>query len=327
MSADTRSPEQAPVEVGFVTSRACLEHAPGPGPPECPARLASILTRLDADGLLDGLACAEAPLVPTEELASVHTSEYVEHVRTTVASGASFVDSVDANVGRASFDAARRATGGMLHAVERVVEGSWRRAFVAVRPPGHHAEESLAMGFCLFNTVAVAARRAQALGAGRVAIVDWDVHHGNGTQHLFEHDPTVLYASLHQLPHYPGTGARTERGRGDGEGATLNCPQAPGSGDREWLGAFEGEVLPAVEAFDPDIVLVSAGFDAHARDPLSATRVSTSAFRTMTAGLAEVAEQRAGGRLVSVLEGGYDLAALAESAAAHLATLRSTPRR
>jgi acetoin utilization deacetylase AcuC-like enzyme len=202
------------------------------------------------------------------------------------------------------------------------MDGTWANAFVACRPPGHHAEFERAMGFCLFNNVAVAAahlRRAR--GVERVAIVDWDVHHGNGTQHAFESDPTVFYASLHQWPWYPGTGAADERGVGAGEGATLNCPMSAWTGDREWLRAVETQVLPALERFDPGFVLVSAGFDAHEQDPLSHTRVTTDGFRRMTDLVNALAASRCGGRVVSLLEGGYDLDSLADSVEAHVGGL------
>jgi acetoin utilization deacetylase AcuC-like enzyme len=192
---------------------------------------------------------------------------------------------------------------------------------VAVRPPGHHAERAAAMGFCAFNNVALAAAHLLERGLERVAIVDWDVHHGNGTQHLFEADPRVFFASLHQWPLYPGTGRASERGVGAGEGATLNLPQPPGAGDREWLGAFEGALLPALERFDPQFVLVSAGYDAHRDDPLADQRLSEDAYARMARGLLDLARARCGGRLVAVLEGGYDLRALASSVEATVGEL------
>lgn len=307
--------------VGLVTSPACAAHDTGPGHPERAARLEALLGRLEADGLRSQLAEHEAQPAPAAALTAVHPAGYVEHVEATIASGARFVDSSDVNVSPASHAAALAAAGGALDATERVLDGRWSSAFVATRPPGHHAEETFAMGFCLFNNAVVAARAAQRAGLERVAIIDWDVHHGNGTQHLTERDPSVLYASLHQSPHYPGTGERAERGVADGEGTVLNRPQAPGTGDLEWLRDFEDDVLPAVEAFRPDLVVVSAGFDAHHLDPLSDTRVSTEAYARMTAGLLEVARRTCSGRLVSLLEGGYSLDGLAASASAHVGAL------
>jgi acetoin utilization deacetylase AcuC-like enzyme len=311
-------------QTGLVTSPGCHLHEPGAGHPERPARLAAIERRLAAVGLMSELDTAEAAPAPRATLELSHPGEYVEHVEREVKGGASFVDSADANVGLASYDAALLAAGGALLAVDRVAAGTWKNAFVAVRPPGHHAEESRAMGFCLFNNVAVAARHIQRThGLKKVAILDWDVHHGNGTQHLFERDPDVFYASLHQYPHYPGTGAASERGLGDGEGSVLNCPMAPGTGDYEWLDAFETTVLPALDAFGPEFLLLSAGFDAHARDPLSATLVTEDAYERMTEQVLALAAETCGGRVVSVLEGGYDLEGLALSAEAHVRALSS----
>ncbi|MFI5404079.1 MAG: histone deacetylase, partial [Planctomycetota bacterium] len=256
----------------------------------------------------------------------VHDADYVRGVEAAIARGARVLDEGDTRVSADSYRAALAAAGGAVRAVEGVIDGTWRNAFVAVRPPGHHAERGTAMGFCLFNSAAVAAAHARAaLGLERVAILDWDVHHGNGTQHLFEEDGQVFFASLHQWPLYPGTGLARERGRGAGVGATLNCPQEPGSGDREWLGAFEGTVLPAVEAFRPELVIVSAGFDAHERDPLAQTRLSTAAFRTMTESVLEVARKCCRGRVVTLLEGGYDLEALADCVEAHVGALAAAP--
>lgn len=308
---------------GLVTSPLSGLHQPGRGHPERAERLTAIAERLAASGLLSELSTAEAAPAPMPALLRIHPEAYLSHVEACVASGADHVDSTDANVCRDSYRAARGAAGGALLAVDRVLAGEWDNAFVAVRPPGHHAEESFAMGFCLLNSAAIAVRHAQAVyGLERVAVVDWDVHHGNGTQHLFEADGSVLYASLHQYPHYPGTGAASERGRGAGEGATLNCPQPAGSGDAEWLADFDEQILPRLETFEPELVILSAGFDAHALDPLSDTQLTEEAYRVMTRGILDLARDHCGGRVVSLLEGGYSLDGLARSVEAHVGELR-----
>ena len=306
---------------GIVTHAACLEHFAGPGHPERPERLAAILDALRASQELHDTAWIDAPRAAVEAIAAVHDRGLFDSVRTACEHGRTLLDDGDTYVCSESLEAALRAAGAAIAACERVLSGEWSNAFVAVRPPGHHAEESSAMGFCLFNNVAIAARWLRAQGVARVAIVDWDVHHGNGTQHVFERDASVFYASLHQYPHYPGSGAASERGLGAGHGATLNCPLPSGSGDREWIGALETQVVRGLEQFKPEFVLISAGFDAHASDPLSGTRVSTPAFGTMTVALKDLARRQAQGRIVSVLEGGYDLAALAASARAHVEEL------
>ncbi|MBK7877134.1 MAG: histone deacetylase [Planctomycetes bacterium] len=308
---------------GFVTSAHSARHDTGPGHPERAERVAAIEREFEQSGLARELERAEAPPAPRAALERVHDPAYVRAAEEAIARGARVLDEGDTRASAGSWDAALASAGGALLAVERVLDGAWEHAFVATRPPGHHAERSEAMGFCLFNNVAIAAAELRRRGVARVAIVDWDVHHGNGTQHLFERDPTVFYASLHQWPLYPGTGLAHERGLGDGEGATLNCPLPPRAGDVEWLAAFDDEVLPALDAFRPEFVLVSAGFDAHREDPLSQTLLTEDAYRHMTHGLADVARRHARGRLVSVLEGGYDLGALARSARAHVEELRA----
>jgi len=311
---------KAPV-TGLVADPVCALHDTGSGHPERAARLAAVLERLEASGLAAELERVRAPEATRAMLERVHEAGYPADVAARIDAGARALDG-DTTVSRDSYRAALAAAGGAAHAVERVLEGAWSNAFCALRPPGHHAEAAQAMGFCLFNNAAVAARHAQALGVERVAILDWDVHHGNGTQHVFERDPSVFYASLHQWPLYPGTGRAEERGLGEGEGATLNCPLGPGSGDVEWIGALEQRVLPALEAFRPELVIVSAGFDAHADDPLAGARVSTAGFARMSELVLAFARENAGGRLVSMLEGGYDLGALAASAEAHVGALR-----
>ncbi|HIF40942.1 MAG TPA: histone deacetylase [Planctomycetes bacterium] len=298
------------------------EHDTGTGHPECAARVQAIEDRLIKSGLVDCLELSEPQALPVDALEAVHDPDHGARILAAVEAGQSCVDSVDMPISAGSYGAGLMAAGAAVAGVDQVLKAGCESTFVTTRPPGHHAEVNLAGGFCLFNNVALAARHAQAEhGLQRVAIVDWDVHHGNGTQHLFENDPSVFYASLHQFPHYPGTGARDERGLGEGEGATLNCPQDPGSGDAEWLEAFEGELLPSLESFRPDLVFVSAGFDAHARDPLSATLLTTEAYGQMTRALLQVARTLTGHGLVSLLEGGYDLEGLASSTAVHVQSL------
>jgi acetoin utilization deacetylase AcuC-like enzyme len=309
---------------GFVRSALFQRHDTGPGHPERAERAAAIERRLQAGGVLAELDVRDASRAAIVAVCRVHDADYVRRVESSIAAGARVLDEGDTRVSAESWAAALAAAGGAIDAADRVIAGEWKNAFVAARPPGHHAERDAAMGFCLFNNAAVAAQHARAEhGLERVAIVDWDVHHGNGTQHIFERDPHVFYASLHQWPLYPGTGLASERGIGEGEGATLNLPQPPHAGDREWLGAFESKLLPALEAFRPDLVIVSAGFDAHRDDPLAQTRLSDEAFRTLTRGVGEVARRHAGGRVLSLLEGGYDLDALARCVEAHVEELCS----
>ena len=313
-------PEDQTLPVAWVCAdKSTLRHDTGPDHPERPERLVAIEKRLRDTGLEAELLAATAPALDPGDLELVHPTRFVRHVQERIQAGAPFVDQPDANVAEGSFQAALGAAGAACHAVDQVLTDQWGRAFVSARPPGHHAEESMAMGFCLFNNVALAARRAQRHhGLSRVLVVDWDVHHGNGTQHIFEQDPSVMYISLHQYPHYPGTGDRNERGVGEGEGATLNLPQAAGSRDADWLSDFESVALPAAEAFQPELLLISAGFDAHHLDPLSQTHLGEESYRTMTEGLVQACRSSSGGRVVSLLEGGYSLEGLALSVEQHI---------
>ncbi len=308
-------------EVGLAAGPRFEEHDPGPHHVERPERLARIREALAERGLAG--RCLPVPLEPADDraLLRVHDRDHVRSIEAACAAGVRALDA-DTGVCRASAEVARLAAGSALALCREVARGRVRAGFAAVRPPGHHAERGRAMGFCLFNNVAVAAAHLRdAEGVERVLIVDWDVHHGNGTQHAFEEDPRVFYFSVHQFPLYPGTGAASERGRGAGEGATLNVPLPPGSGDAAFLGALRDVLVPAAEAFRPEFVLVSAGFDAHAADPLASLEVSTRAFAEATRIVRGIAERHAGGRLVSVLEGGYHLEALAEAVAAHVAAI------
>jgi len=307
---------------GLITSPLFLRHDTGPGHPERAARLVAIERRLVQSGVAAEFERVEAQPCDTKFLALAHSERHVAEVERAIASGARVLDEGDTRVSADSFRAACAAAGGAITAVEKVLAGEWSHAFVAARPPGHHAERAGAMGFCLFNNVAIAARYAQRfLELERVAILDFDVHHGNGTQHIFEEDASVFYASIHQYPLYPGTGAASERGRGAGEGTTRNCPQSPGSGDAEWLSALESVILPEFEQFKPQLLVLSAGFDAHERDPLAQTMLSTSGYRKISELCAQFAREHCHGRIVSLLEGGYDLDALAESVEAHAVAL------
>ena len=311
---------------GFVYHPQFADHLTGPGHPERPARVQAIATRVREAGLLDDLDPLEPGAADPAALASVHEADYIRRVEAACAAGPGVIDTDETTISRGSWQAALLAVGGALEAADRIVDRRWKSAFIACRPPGHHAEAAMAMGFCLFNTAAVAARHLRdRRGLERVAILDWDVHHGNGTQHAFESDPSVYYASLHQWPLYPGTGRADERGIGAGHGTTLNCPMPPGAGDDEYFAAFETLVLPELERFAPQFIILSAGFDAHAADPLSATRVTTPAYRRMTRLIAALAAEKAGGRILSLLEGGYDLAALAASVEVHLEELHTAP--
>jgi acetoin utilization deacetylase AcuC-like enzyme len=308
--------------VGLVLDPVFERHDTGPGHVERPARLARLREHFEASGL--AARCVRVPVEEAgdEHLARVHDVDHIGRVEEACASGARLIDSMDTAIGRESARIARLAAGSVAALCRDVAAGRLAAGFAAVRPPGHHAERDLAMGFCLFNSIAAAAAELRAGGIGRVAIVDWDVHHGNGTQHIFEEDPTVFYFSCHQMPLYPGTGYAHERGRGAGQGTTLNAPLAPGDGDDRFLEAL-ATFASAMEAFRPEFVLVSAGFDAHRDDLLGGLRVSTAAFGEATRLVRGVAERHAGGHLVSMLEGGYELEALAASAAVHVEALLS----
>jgi acetoin utilization deacetylase AcuC-like enzyme len=284
-------------------------HDPGLGHPERPARYAAVERAVAAAG-----ATVETAVeAPRGDLEQVHDAAYLAALEQLAAAGGGRIDP-DTAVIDVSFRAAELASGAALAAVDAVVEGEIDRAFCAGRPPGHHAERARAMGFCLVNHAAVAAAHARCSSAARVAILDWDAHHGNGTQAIFYDDPSVLYVSLHQWPFYPGTGSVEERGAGAGEGATVNIPVAAGIGEDDYLELFDGVALPALRSFAPDLLIVSAGFDAHRDDPLCSLGLTAGAFGRMAESVADI-----GSGQVFVLEGGYDLNALEESVRAVLA--------
>ncbi len=286
------------------------DHDPGPHP-ERPARYDAVSEAVAGSGA----EVAAAPAAPLEALLRIHDGGYLEAIERICAAGGGALDP-DTAVNEASYAAAVHASGAAMAAVDAVLAGEVAAALTCGRPPGHHAERATPMGFCIVNHVAVAAAHARARGVERVAVLDWDAHHGNGTQASFWTDPTVLYVSLHEYPFYPGSGAASERGAGDGEGATVNVPLPAGAGKDEFLAAFRGEVLPALHGFDPGLLLISAGFDAHAADPLCHLGLDAEAFATMTRELRGI-----GPGPVLVLEGGYDLIALRDSVAAVLDAL------
>jgi acetoin utilization deacetylase AcuC-like enzyme len=294
----------------LIASEEFVRHQMPLGHPECPERadvMAAVAAAWRAAGR-DVIAPREAT---TEELRRVHDVDYVRRIADTA--GTAVALDPDTYTSPDSHEVARLAAGAAVNAVERVWQGPVRRALAMVRPPGHHAERARAMGFCLFNNVAVAAAHARALGVPRVAIVDFDVHHGNGTQHMFEDDASVLYVSMHQSPYYPGTGEVLEVGRGAGAGFTANIPMEAGATDEDYQFAFEAIVRPLLRQFAPSLVLVSAGFDAHERDPLAGMRLTTASFGAMMRELRQAADESCEGRLAAVTEGGYDLAAFRES--------------
>jgi acetoin utilization deacetylase AcuC-like enzyme len=292
-----------------------------PGHPETAARLRAITEHLAADPALRSLPATPARDADPDVLRAVHTDRHILGIEQAARSGGGWLDG-DTYCTAASYEVALRAAGAAIQATDAVLRGDARAAFGLVRPPGHHATPSQAMGFCLFNNAAVAARAAQRIhGLEKVAIVDIDVHHGNGTQDVFYEDASVLYCSLHQWPLYPGTGLAGETGSGAGESTTVNVPLPPGTDGDRWLHAFEARVVPALRAHAPSLVVVSAGYDAHEADPLAELRLSTETYAAVAKRLAELAGELCDGRTVWLLEGGYDLAALAASVGASLQVL------
>ena len=307
----------------LITHPDCLNHVTPPGHPEQVARLEYILRALSGDDFAD-LRRESAPFVADDDLLRVHPKDYVQMIRDAAPVEGRRPLDADTHMSPGSLDAALRAAGANTKAVDMVVSGSVQNAFCAVRPPGHHAETSTPMGFCLFGSVALGAKYAlDHHGLKRIAIIDFDVHHGNGTQDLVEADPRILFISSHQMPLYPGTGSAHETGVANN---VLNIPLNPGAGSTEFRSVTERSIMPAVADFDPDLIYVSAGFDAHLADPLANLNFSTQDFAWVTEKLCDLADTHCEGRLVSSLEGGYDLEALAEATAAHVRVLMERGR-
>jgi acetoin utilization deacetylase AcuC-like enzyme len=298
------------------------EHLMGRRHPERPERFDSVMDALRRAGLIDRMLRVPARDATENELILCHTPEYLRIAKRDIESGRPYLSTGDTDITPNSWDVATRAVGGVLNAVDAVCSGQCGNAFCVVRPPGHHANAICGMGFCVFNNVAIAARYAQRRhGITRVMIVDWDVHHGNGTQDIFYADASVFFFSSHQWPLYPGTGRADETGEGPGLGATMNFPLPAGSGRREVLGAIENSLVPAAEKFKPELLLISAGFDSRIGDLLGQFTLTDQDFADLTRVVMGIADRHAGDRVVSMLEGGYNLDGLGSAAAAHVAAL------
>lgn len=299
-----------------------LEHLTGIRHPENPERLKIILDHLQGNSCWSRMQIAQAPAADLKWIATNHSDFYIQSVEQACRRAPEILDGGDTLVTTQSYQAALHAVGACLAGVDDLMQGRATAVFCAVRPPGHHAEHDHALGFCLFNNVAIAARYAiDRYSLQRVFILDWDVHHGNGTQHSFEYMAEVFFCSLHQWPLYPGSGAAGETGRGVGRGYTLNIPLSPGTGDAGYLQAFDQQVLPALRRYRPDLLIISAGFDAHEQDPLAEMALSTAGFAEMTRRVRRAMQEFNGGKILSVLEGGYHRPNLAESVLAHLEAL------
>jgi acetoin utilization deacetylase AcuC-like enzyme len=306
---------------GFVFHPDYLKHDSGQNHPESGERLSSLLAHLEKKGLLSRLKKIQPYPASVDWLEAAHDPRYIKVVEKFCKDGGGMLDP-DTHVGPESYQIALLAAGGVMAAVDAVMNKKIKNAFCAIRPPGHHAEKDKAMGFCIFNNVAVGARYVQKrFGLKKVLIVDWDVHHGNGTQNIFWDDPSVFYFSIHQFPYYPGSGSENEVGEGEGDGFTFNMPMFAGSGDLEYIEAFQNIFYPLASKFSPEFIFISAGFDAHQEDPLASINLSEAAYKKMTEIIIKLASECAEGRLISVLEGGYNLRSLSASVEKHIRAL------
>jgi acetoin utilization deacetylase AcuC-like enzyme len=306
---------------GIVKDIRYMDHDMGSYHPESPERLKVVYEMLDGTAFGKNFIYVPVRSAEREELLFIHTSRYIDLLASTDGKENTYLDP-DTQTSEGSYRAALLAAGGLCEAISMVHSGELKNAFALVRPPGHHAEKSRAMGFCLFNNVAIGARYSQVgLGLNRVLIVDWDLHHGNGTQHSFEDDPSILYFSTHQYPYYPGSGSRGEVGRGEGEGYTINVPLSTGYGDGEYIAIFEELLKPVALEFKPEIILVSAGFDTYMGDPLGGMSVTPEGYAGLTRSLMDIAEACCGGKVVITLEGGYNLQGMVDSTKAVLEEL------
>ena len=307
-------------KTGYITDPFYLKHENEPHP-ENPGRLTAIKSKLESSKFYNNLALIQPRKATVEDIARIHDRGYIESVEQSCQNGVRNLDA-DTVICPDSFQAALLSSGAGLEALDKILDGTIDNAFCAVRPPGHHAEQNRAMGFCLFNNVGVVARYAQEVKQlGKIFIFDWDVHHGNGTQHSFYKNSSIFYSSTHQYPFYPGTGSSDETGSGDGLGSNLNLPMRAYSKDADYLTLIENKLVPTIQKYNPDLIIISAGFDAHENDPLAQVELSTECFGKMTQKLLEVARDVCQGRMLSMLEGGYDYSALGDSVQLHIETL------